>query len=129
MKINTEVANTVTFSKASLNDIEGYEPTVGWFKNKHNPAGWSITGLDGGEVQWLEDEGFLFDDICKMKRVISDNGHTSLCTFDLVKGTYAFVDNVALNETGDIKFEKKTKFTMLKVENSEWSKYKFRVKC
>lgn len=127
MKIKTGVAvdvpRTVSLSETNFNDIPDFEPTIGWFSNKYNAAGWLVTNLDSGEISWLASEGISSDEISTIKRTVTDVGmydekRTSLCKFDLVKGTYAFLDNEVLNETGNIKFESKTYFRMFKVENS-----------
>jgi hypothetical protein len=123
MKIKTEavvnVAGTVSLSETAFNDIPDFEPTIGWFSNKYNAAGWLVTDLDNGEIDWLASEGISYNEIATIKRTITDGGRTSLCKFDLVKGTYAFLDNEVLNETGEIKFDRKTYFRRFKVENSQ----------
>jgi hypothetical protein len=123
-----EVAKNVTISNSWYANIDGFEPTVAWFKTRYNNIGWSIVDLDSDEIDWLSCQGICSFDISTIKRTISDKGITTLCMFDLEKGTYAFVDNDVLNETGDIKFEKKTKFSVFNIEDSYVAATVFEIK-
>ena len=114
----SNVAKTVKLSNGSLNDEKGYQPTVGWFKNKQNQLGWAVVSLSDSDKKFLVDQGHGVN-INNIKRAVSNKGNTSLVFFNLATGTYAFADNSKYIQTDKLVFEKKTKFTMFVIENSE----------
>ena len=131
MKKLVNVAKSVSYSNQPFADLEGFEPTIGWFSNKYNPAGWSIVPLTNIERLWLSNmsnSNLKPDEIENVFRTISDNGRTSLIKFDLVKGTYAFLDNQILEDENKIVFERKERFYSFKVElNNDLAKSEFGV--
>jgi hypothetical protein len=83
---------------------------IGWFANKSNEAvGWQIfepTRMDKKEFG------------SSVKRVFAGKTQTtSIVKFDLVKGTYAFLDNAAY-ENGKIAFQKMSPYQRLAIENT-----------
>lgn len=130
MKKLVNIAKTVSYFIYPPNDIVDFEPTIGWFSNKYNSAGWSVVPLSNVERLWLSNNNVKTDDIENVFRAVSEKGGiitTSLVKFDLVKGTYSFLDNQILENENKIVFERKERFRSFKVENSDFAKSEFGV--
>lgn len=91
---------------------------VGWFYNKYNSSGFIVCRLDSHDRQ------FLGSHAKGAFRVFTEKG-TSIVTFNLEKGTYAFLDNAHYEETDKLRFEKKSAFTKFFVDNKDLLKKDF----
>lgn len=92
---------------------------IGWFANKHNMAvGWSIFETTP------EEKGEFGDDA---KRTYSIRTRSmSIAKFNLIKGTYSFLDNKAYKE-GIIKYEKPSPYNRIRIENTPRAMKAFRI--
>lgn len=83
---------------------------VGWFKNKHNVGGWTLTKLDAADQKEFNPSG-----VKGIFRSYTDKG-TNIVKVDAKSGKFAFVDNEKYEE-GEFKFERMTKYTELVIDD------------
>lgn len=92
---------------------------IGWFASKHNMAfGWSIFETTPEEKAEFGDDA---------KRTYSGRTRSmSIAKFNLVKGTYAFLDNKAY-EDGVVKYQRPSPYNRIRIENTPRAARAFKI--
>jgi len=116
-KVSTRVERRVLGRTTSSE----YANTVGWFSNKHNPAGgWILSELCEYETKWLNDNHETSAKYVYLRTHTMTGGiiyNTNIARFNLSTGTYAFMDSIHMANTDEIKFESARKFKTLLIDN------------
>lgn len=93
-------------------------PIIGWFSNKHNPAGgWGVFALDKHDKAWFKQKKVSTKNVFR----VATDSNTSIVRFNFKTGTVAWLDNDHLLDTDEIKFQKATayqKFILTKDDRS-----------
>lgn len=75
---------------------------IGWFCNKYNTGGWTVSTMSDFDVEWFKSQDVSIENVF---RIASDNG-MSIAKFDFERGRVAFFDNEFYVNTDKIKFER-----------------------
>ena len=129
----TEAAKTVTnrdggTTTGTSNVSSDYiKNIVGWFSNKHSAAGWTLCSLDDFDRNWVKEQGHDPKNIFRSFSI----GHgssirTNLICMNATTGTYGFADSRHLDMTDELKFDKKTKFKRLVIDDNSKAKAAFK---
>ena len=128
----TEAAKTVAYRENGTTTDNNYgvspdyrKNSVGWFTNKYNPGGWVICTLDAYDTEWVKEKGIDPKGVFRSFAAGNYSGNmirTNLIQLNVKTGTYAFADSKHLDNTDELKFEKKTKFNRLMIDDNTRSK-------
>jgi len=94
---------------------------LGWFSTSRNVGGWGVYTLSSFDERWMKDEKVNTKNLF---RVLSDKGNTSIVKLNLVKGTFAFIDNEVLVSSDVVKFEKMSAYKQFWIDNTNANEIK-----